>query len=215
MNEAWGNGPDRVDADQKNPDDATLSRKAKAIAETKGGKAEEFYYKLLEIPLGAILSQDLSSRDDSLFIKKTYSLFIKKGIPLTQQIVSILAHLCKAGALKLPPGGEIAVTSPESGPNGVYADFSPVPGETDPVPAYESENPPSERFIHAMQGDYSWDVRVRADEIPEGATLARDIYTADGRLYMHAGNKLTAKIISLLKDLQDLENLTSDIWIVE
>ncbi len=66
-----------------------------------------------------------------------------------------------------------------------------------------------------MQGDYSWDVRVRADEIPENATLARDIYTADGRLYMHAGNELTAKFISILKDLQDLENLTTDIWIAK
>ena len=198
---------DLRDADQEEPDEATRSRKAKAIAETAGGNAEESYYSLPEIPLGAILSQDLSSQDGSLFIKK--------GIPLTQQIVSIIAHLCKVGALKLPFGGEIAVIDPEPGQNGVLANFSPVPGETDPVSAYESESPPSERFIRAMQGDYSWDVRVRADEIPENATLARDIYTADGRLYMHAGNKLTAKFISILKDLQDLENLTSDIWIVE
>ncbi len=198
---------DLRDAYQEGPDDATRSRKAKAIAETAGGNAEESYYTLPEIPLGAILSQDLCSQDGSLFIKK--------GIPLTQQIVSIIAHLCKVGALKLPFGGEIAVFDPGTESTGVFANFSPVPGETDPVSAYESESPPSERFTRAMQGDYSWDVRVRADEIPEGATLARDIYTDDGRIYMHAGDKLTAKIISILKDLQDLENLTSDIWIVE
>ena len=194
-------------ADQEEPDIAALNRKAKAIAETAKGGAKESHYTLPEIPLGAILSQNLFSQDDSLFIKK--------GIPLTQQVVSIIAHLGKVGAIKLPPSGEIAVIDPETLQNGVFADFSPVPGETGPVSACESENPPSERFTRAMQGDYTWDVRVRADDIPEDAILARDIYTADGRLYMHAGDKLTARIISILNDLRDLENMTSDIWIVE
>ena len=102
---------DLRNADQKETDDAILDRKTKAIAETKGGKAEEFYYKLPEIPLGAILSQDIYSQDGSLFIKK--------GTPLTQQVVSILAHLGRSGVLKMPPGGEITVTHSESGPNGV------------------------------------------------------------------------------------------------
>lgn len=196
---------DLRDADQEGPDEATRSRKAKAIAETAGGKAEELYYELPEIPLGAILSQDIYSKDGSLFIKK--------GIPLTQQVVSILAHLGKIGAIKLPASGEIAISAPEKEPNGVFANFSPVPGETDPVPAYESESSPSEGFTRAMGGDYGWERSVPADEIPEGATLARDIYTADGRLYMHAGNILTAKFVSILIDLRDLRNLTSDIWI--
>ena len=56
---------------------------------------------------------------------------------------------------------------------------------------------------------------ISPTQIPEGALLARDIYPADGRLYMHAGDKLTARIISILNDLRDLENMTSDIWIVE
>jgi len=43
--------------------------------------------------------------------------------------------------------------------------------------------------------------------------LSRDIYNADGRLYMYAGTELTGKIISILKDLQDLETLTTNIWI--
>ncbi len=30
---------------------------------------------------------------------------------------------------------------------------------------------------------------------------------------MHAGDKLTAKFVSILKDLQELGNLTTDIWI--
>ena len=198
---------DTRDAYKEGPDDATESRKAKAIAETKSGKAGEFHYKLPEIPLGAILSQDLFSPDESLLIKK--------GIPLTQQVVSILAHLYKVGRLKLPPGGEIAVSAPGTYPNGIFANFSPVPGETDPVAAFESESPPSEGFTHAIKGDFDWEKLVPAEEIPEGATLARDIYTADGRLYMHAGNKLTGKFISILKDLQDLGNLTSNIWIAK
>ena len=64
-----------------------------------------------------------------------------------------------------------------------------------------------------MKGIAGWEKSLPASEIPEGATLTRDIYTTDGRLYMYAGAELTGKVISILRDLQDLENLKTDIWI--
>ena len=81
--------------------------------------------------------------------------------------------------------------------------------------AYESENPPSEGFAHAVRGDYAWERQAPAHEIPGGATLARDIYTVDGRLYMHAGNKLSVFMVALLKDLQDLGHLPTETWIAK
>ena len=79
--------------------------------------------------------------------------------------------------------------------------------------AFDSEGPPTERFTHAMRGDAGWEKPVPASEIPEDAILTRDIYTTDGRLYMYAGAELTGKVVSILRDLQDLENLKTDNWI--
>lgn len=47
----------------------------------------------------------------------------------------------------------------------------------------------------------------------EGAILARDVHTADGRLFMHAGSELTPRIVSILFDLQDLEHPVDEIWV--
>ena len=51
------------------------------------------------------------------------------------------------------------------------------------------------------------------DELQEDAILARDVYTADGRLFMFAGTTLTPRIISILGDLNDLGHGESSIWI--
>jgi CheY-like chemotaxis protein len=47
----------------------------------------------------------------------------------------------------------------------------------------------------------------------EGAILARDVHTADGRLFMHAGSELTPRIVSILFDLQDLDHPVEEIWV--
>ncbi len=137
---------------------------------------------------------------------------------LTQQVISILAHLCKVGAVALS-SMEIEETTDQPGPGseppGVFANFSPTPENDGRTMAFDSEGPPTERFTQAMKGIAGWEKPVPAGEIPEGVILTRDIYTTDGRLYMYAGAELTGKVISILRDLQDLENLTTDIWIAK
>ena len=152
-----------------------------------------------------MLSQDILSDDGSLLIKS--------DIPLTQQVISILAHLKNAGAVKLvaADGGEAASDDTEG--DGVFANFQPGPENDGRKMAFDSESPPTERLTRAMKGDTTWEKCLPAIEIPEGSTLARDIYTTDGRLYMYAGSRLTGKIISMLRDLQKLENLETGIWI--
>jgi len=51
------------------------------------------------------------------------------------------------------------------------------------------------------------------NKLPEAAFLARDIYTADGRLFIHAGTELTPRIVSILGDLHELGHPVESIWI--
>jgi CheY-like chemotaxis protein len=57
-------------------------------------------------------------------------------------------------------------------------------------------------------------VEVGLDDIPDGALLARGVYTVDGNLYLPAGAILTPRIVALLQDLRELEKLTQPVWIV-
>jgi len=53
------------------------------------------------------------------------------------------------------------------------------------------------------------------NEIPEKALLARDVHTADGRLFMHAGDQLTPRAVSILFDLQELGHPVDSIWVAK
>ncbi len=53
------------------------------------------------------------------------------------------------------------------------------------------------------------------DQVPAGAMLARDVHTADGRLFMHAGSHLSARVVSILIDLQDLGHPVDSVWIAK
>ena len=206
--------PDILDARDVGPWSPNAPGKRKKIsgvwASADSGKGEEMFYGLNEIPLGAVLAEDIRANDGSQLIKR--------DIPLTQQVISILAHLCKVGAVALS-SMEIEESEgkpgprPDSEPPGVFANFSPTPENDGRTMAFDSEGPPTERFTHAMKATAGWEKPVPASEIPEGAILTRDIYTTDGRLYMYAGADLTGKVVSILRDLQDLENLKTDIWI--
>lgn len=202
--------PDILDARDSGPESPNAPETRKTVAgvwaKTDPEKGEETFFKLANIPLGAFLSRDITTKDGSLFVKK--------NIPMTQQIISILAHLKKVGAVKLAEEVEkIETALEEPGDDGVFANFSPGPENDGSTMAFDSETPASPGFARALKNDFDWEKQVPANEIPEGAILTRDIYTADGRLYMYAGSELTGKVISILCDLQDLENLTKNIWI--
>ena len=51
------------------------------------------------------------------------------------------------------------------------------------------------------------------NELPQDAIISRDVFTADGSLFMHAGTQLTPLIISILVDLQDLGHSVDEIRI--
>ncbi len=50
-------------------------------------------------------------------------------------------------------------------------------------------------------------------DVPGNAVLARDVYTAHGHLYLHAGTELTPRILSILDDLHDLDHPVKEIWV--
>jgi len=51
------------------------------------------------------------------------------------------------------------------------------------------------------------------NKLPEAAILARDVFTADGRLFIHAGTELTPRIVSILGDLHELGHPVESIWV--
>lgn len=51
------------------------------------------------------------------------------------------------------------------------------------------------------------------DQLPDDAVITRDVFTADGSLFMHAGTQLTPLIITILNDLQELGHPVDDIRI--
>lgn len=53
------------------------------------------------------------------------------------------------------------------------------------------------------------------NDVPQGSILAKDVHTADGRLFMHAGAQLTPRVISILQDLRELNHPVDSIWIVK
>lgn len=214
LNVLVGNGileledvPDVLDTRDVGPDspNAPVRKKKVAGVWASAGGGDKNFYELPDIPLGAVLAQDILSKDGSLLIKSK--------IPLTQQVISILAYLKNAGALKLASIDAEAAGAGDIEGNGVLAKFSAGPENDGRTKAFNSEGPPSERFNRAMKGQTGWEKPVPAGDIPYGAHLTRDLYTADGRLYMYAGSELTEKVISILQDLEDLENLKTKIWV--
>ena len=51
------------------------------------------------------------------------------------------------------------------------------------------------------------------DSLPEKTVLARNIYTAEGALFLHAGTQLTPMLISVLHDLHAMGHPVGNIWI--
>ena len=57
--------------------------------------------------------------------------------------------------------------------------------------------------------------QCKLNDIPDAAILARDVHTADGRLFMHAGSQLTPRVISILFKLQELDHPVDSIWVAK
>ncbi len=80
--------------------------------------------------------------------------------------------------------------------------------------ALEEEVSGSERVVETSMSAHQIPGKLYAlENIRPGSVLARDVHTADGRLFMHAGAKVTQRIISILFDLQELEHPVDNIWI--
>ncbi len=80
--------------------------------------------------------------------------------------------------------------------------------------ALEEEVTDSEKVVETSMSSHPIPGKLYAlENIRPGSVLARDVHTADGRLFMHAGAKVTQRIISILFDLQELEHPVDNIWI--
>jgi len=113
------------------------------------------------------------------------SLLLAVGTPLTDQVVTIVRLLNEIGKLSLNVED---VDSEEK--SGLYIKLSAAHGV-----------------------DYSNVQRVAVENLHEGAVLARDIYMRDGRRYAVAGSIITDRLISLLRDLEELGHLDREILV--
>lgn len=81
-----------------------------------------------------------------------------------------------------------------------------LPETTGAPSQYDTAGAPSQ---YDKGGERSCPLR----ELPDDAHLSRDVFTADGRLFMHAGTQLTPLIISILRDLEDMDQQVDHIRI--
>ncbi len=62
-------------------------------------------------------------------------------------------------------------------------------------------------------GEIIGEVFCPVTEIGEGSVLSRDIVTPDGKIFMHGGTKLTALLLMILIDLDQLGQSIGNVWI--
>ena len=55
--------------------------------------------------------------------------------------------------------------------------------------------------------------KLEPEQISEGDVVARDIHTLDGRVYIHKGQEIDAKCISMLNVARELGNIEDSIWV--
>lgn len=55
--------------------------------------------------------------------------------------------------------------------------------------------------------------KLEPEQISEGDVVARDIHTLDGRVYIHKGQEIDAKFISMLNVARELGNIEDSIWV--
>jgi len=177
-----------------------LTRALKAPGLREG----EYFFSLGDVPPGSVLTRNINTEDGSLFM--TW------GTQLSPQVISILSHLDKMSVLaltKLEPwvsGVHVSLRHRRGG-----ATLAPKPQSVAaaPLPAPAPEPPP--KSLALPEG--ATETLVRPAEAPVGSVVTRDIFTRDGRLYLHAGAKLSSRMISILNDLDQLGHMKSELWI--
>lgn len=195
-----GAAPGQAEADRKTPPPAEdVVTRARKVADLKQG---ELFFALDDVPSGTVLTRNVHTEDGSLFV--TW------GTRLTPQIIGILRHLDKMRVL--------ALSNPEPGLRGVYvspgrdrggATLAPKPQPRAPA----AQPSPTAQPAPAALPEGTGERQVRPSEAPVGAVITRDILTADGRLYLHAGAQLSARMLSILNDLDQLGHMKSELWI--
>ncbi len=143
------------------------------------------FYPLADTPIWATLAMDIHTEDGSFLMAQ--------GTSLTPQIITSLLHLEDMGLLAL----EFA-----DGEDGIYAHMEPQGAATPPA------RPPSKTPAGSQDGN-----TMEIYQVLPGAVLSHDIYTVEGACYLEAGQVLTAGIIAILEDLNELGHLQSPVWI--
>ena len=155
----------------------------------------ELYCTLNAIPKDTVLSRDIHTVDGRPFVKS--------GIDVTLLVASIITNLDSLGVLGL----EKRVDDEFSG---IYVKL------TDKRPTDLGEpNSSDARITESLPATFAGSSKtVSVNEVEAGSILAHDIYTTDGRSYLPAGSEVTVRITTLLRDLCELGNISSELRIV-
>jgi len=125
-----------------------------------------------------------------------------------------VAVMKKGKPLVSPPtDSDVAETAVQEAPPAPETPSALEDSSTDAAPpeeAVEATKPPEKADAPTPQ---TGGFECPLEDVPVGAVLARDVYTADGRLFMSAGYAVSGRVISILIDLQDLGHPVKSIWI--
>ncbi len=175
----------------KNALEARLGKMLRQLPSERSMKSEDDYQ---DIEVGPALEEIMGFRKVTTGKPKARGVIVmKKDKPLMQ------------GPMGPDVSGTAEPEAPEPEDESSSAD-TPTPSE---MPGTEAPVPAETANKTAQTGG----VECPLDDVPKGAVLARDVHTADGRLFMNAGYAVSPRILSILLDLQNLGHPVDSIWI--
>jgi len=161
----------------------------RAANKPKGRAVKEAFLALAEIPADSRLRKDLRNAAGETVLTA--------GSILSNQTLSVLKHMAQMDLLRLER---------RSGKNGllVVHDAQITPNLM--TPEQQAEAAGAGQFF---QSERQIDVAL----VKVGDTVARDVYSDTGTLFLSNGTKMSARMTSLLRDLADLRRIPDKIWV--
>lgn len=160
-------------------------RKSQNTPDSSSDSVEELFFPLAEVPINSVLAREIKARDGHVFIQP--------GIAMTEMVLSGLQYLNHLDVLQ-------PTDSDAGGSLGVY-----VYAENNQQGASSSAT-----FIGKAP-----EISVSPEDLREGGALARDVFTAHGKMFATAGTALSGRVVSLISDMCELGHGPEQIWIID
>jgi CheY-like chemotaxis protein len=166
-------------------------KKAQKLPASATPSMKKVFSQAKKLPQNGVIAEDVKSTEGHVLINA--------GTRMSSTLAAIVSHLENLGVLSLRANPN----NPDERGFDVLADE----GDEESIDFGEPEG---QKF--RLDGE---ELRVSPNDLVDGDIVTRNVYTTDGRLYLHAGTEVGPRVNAILRDLHVLKNINSDIWILE